>query len=36
MTFASALFDGSFVSKETLAVMAQPMGTDVDSGQLYQ
>ncbi len=27
MTFASALFDGRLVSKETLAVMAQPVGT---------
>ncbi len=35
MTFASALFDGVLVSKETLAVMAQPLGTDVDSGILW-
>jgi len=28
MTFASALFDGRLVSKETLAVMAQPVGTE--------
>jgi D-alanyl-D-alanine carboxypeptidase len=28
MTFASAFFDGKLVSKETLAVMAQPLGTD--------
>ena len=35
MTFASALFDGKLVSKETLAVMAQPMGTDVDSGRIW-
>jgi len=27
MTFASALFDGRLVSKETLGIMAQPMGT---------
>jgi len=27
MTFASALFDGRLVSKETLDIMAQPMGT---------
>ncbi|GAH64071.1 unnamed protein product, partial [marine sediment metagenome] len=35
MTFASALFDGKLVSKETLAVMAQPLGTDVDSGRTW-
>ena len=35
MTFASALFDGKFVSRETLAVMAQPLATDVDSGILW-
>ena len=28
MTFASALFDGKLVSTETLAIMAQPMGTE--------
>ena len=28
MTFASALFDGKLVSKETLAIMTQPVGTD--------
>jgi D-alanyl-D-alanine carboxypeptidase len=28
MTFASALFDGKLVSAETLAIMAQPMGTE--------
>ena len=28
MTFASALFDGKLVSRETLAVMAQPVGTE--------
>jgi D-alanyl-D-alanine carboxypeptidase len=28
MTFASALFDGKLVSKETLAIMAQPLGTE--------
>ncbi len=28
MTFASALFDGKLLSKETLAVMAKPLGTD--------
>ena len=27
MTFASALFDGRLVSKETLGIMAQPVGT---------
>ena len=32
MTFASALFDGKLVSRETLAVMAQPIATDVPSG----
>jgi len=35
MTFASALFDGKLVSRETLAVMAQPIATDVDSGILW-
>ncbi|MBA7470586.1 D-aminopeptidase [subsurface metagenome] len=35
MTFASALFDGKLVSRETLVVMAQPLGTDVDSGVLW-
>jgi len=35
MTFASALFDGKLVLRETLAVMAQPMGTDVDSGRMW-
>ena len=33
MTFASALFDGELLSKETLAVMAQPLGIDVSSGR---
>ena len=33
MTFASALFDGKLVSRETLAVMSQPMGTDVVDGR---
>jgi D-alanyl-D-alanine carboxypeptidase len=28
MTFASALFDGELVSRETLAIMAQSMGTE--------
>jgi CubicO group peptidase (beta-lactamase class C family) len=28
MTFAGALFDGRLVSKETLAVMVQPLGSD--------
>lgn len=32
LTFASALFDGELVSRETLAIMAQPLGTDADSG----
>ena len=35
MTFASALFDGKLVSRETLAVMAQTIATDVDSGILW-
>ena len=35
MIFASALFDGKLVSKETLAIMAQPLGTDVDSGRIW-
>jgi len=35
MVFASALFDGKLVSKETLAIMAQPLGTDVDSGRIW-
>jgi D-alanyl-D-alanine carboxypeptidase len=35
MTFASALFDGKLVSRETLAIMAQPLATDVDSGILW-
>jgi len=35
MTFASALFDGKLVSRETLAVMAQPMGTDEDGVRLW-
>jgi len=35
MTFASALFDGKLVSRETLAVMAQPVGTDVNYGLLW-
>jgi len=35
MTFASALFDGKLVSRETLAVMAQPLGTGVDRGLLW-
>ena len=30
MTFASALFDGRLVSKETLGIMAQPVGTGGD------
>jgi len=33
MTFASALFDGKLVSRETLAVMAQPLGTDAADGR---
>jgi CubicO group peptidase (beta-lactamase class C family) len=33
MTFASALFDGKLVSRETLAVMAQPVGTG--GGQVW-
>jgi len=35
MIFASALFDGKLVSRETLAIMAQPLGTDVDSGRTW-
>jgi len=35
MIFASALFDGKLVSKVTLAIMAQPLGTDVDSGRIW-
>ncbi len=35
MIFASALFDGKLVSKETLGIMAQPLGTDVDSGRIW-
>jgi len=35
MTFASALFDGKLVSRETLAVMAQPLGTDADDGRAW-
>jgi D-alanyl-D-alanine carboxypeptidase len=32
MTFASALFDGKLVSKETLAEMATPLGTEAETG----
>ena len=32
LTFASALFDGELVSRETLAIMAQPLGTDANTG----
>ena len=32
MTFASALFDGALVSKETLAEMATPVATEAESG----
>lgn len=35
LTYTSALFDGDLVSSETLAVMAQPVGTDVNSGILW-
>ncbi len=35
MTFASGLFNGDLVSRETLAIMAQPVGTDVNSGILW-
>ena len=35
MTFVSALFDGKLVSKETLAVMAQPLATDEDGVKLW-
>jgi CubicO group peptidase (beta-lactamase class C family) len=28
MTFASALFDGKLVSRETLAIMTKPVGTE--------
>ena len=33
LTFASALFDGGLVSKETLAEMATPLGTDAENGR---
>jgi len=32
MTFASALFDGDLVSRETLDQMAQPLGIDAENG----
>ncbi len=35
MTFSSALFDGTLVSKETLAIMAAPVGTEVETGMLW-
>jgi len=35
MTFASALFDGKLVSRETLAVMAKPLATDEDGVRLW-
>lgn len=35
MTFASALFDGTLVSKETLAIMAAPVGKEVETGMLW-
>jgi len=35
MIFARALFDSKLVSKETLAIMAQPLGTDVDTGRTW-
>jgi D-alanyl-D-alanine carboxypeptidase len=35
LTFASALFDGTLVSKETLSQMATPLGTDAESGRLW-
>ncbi len=35
MTFASALFDGKLVSKATLAVMAKPLGKDVETGIMW-
>ena len=35
MTFASALFDGDLVLKETLEIMAEPVGTDVANGFLW-
>jgi hypothetical protein len=35
MTFASALFDGALVSKETLAEMATPLGADPDGGMFW-
>jgi len=35
MTFASALFDGKLVSKDTLAVMARRVGTDPADGREY-
>jgi CubicO group peptidase (beta-lactamase class C family) len=35
MTFASALFDGTLVSKETLALMATPVAKDPESGRSW-
>jgi D-alanyl-D-alanine carboxypeptidase len=35
MTFASALFDGKLVSKETLSQMATPLGKDAETGRLW-
>jgi D-alanyl-D-alanine carboxypeptidase len=35
LTFASALFDGALVSKETLAEMATPVAPDDESDQLW-
>lgn len=35
LTFASALFDGVLVPKDTMAQMAKPLGVDQDSGRLW-
>lgn len=35
LTFASALFDGTLVSKETLAEMATPLASDAETGRLW-
>jgi D-alanyl-D-alanine carboxypeptidase len=35
LTFASALFDGKLVSKESLAEMATPVAKEVESGRLW-
>ncbi len=35
LTFAIGLFEGALGSKETLAVMAQPLGTDINTGIMF-